>query len=84
MNARLKEVEEKALQLTASERGDLIGALIASLEGETHGSAEEIAAAWDAEIERRIGEMEAGRTQFVDAAEALRALRAHATQRRSR
>jgi len=84
MNARLKELEEKALQLSASERGDLIGALIASLEGETQGSAEELAAAWDAEIERRIGEMEAGRTHFVDAAEALRSLRAHAAQRRSR
>ena len=67
MNARLKELEERALQLSASERGDLIGALIASLEGETQGSAEEIGAAWDAEIERRIGEMEAGRTHFVDA-----------------
>jgi hypothetical protein len=37
MNTRLKEVEEKALQLTASERGDLIEALIGSLEGETQG-----------------------------------------------
>jgi putative addiction module component (TIGR02574 family) len=84
MNARLKELEEKALQLTATERSELIGALIASLEGEAQGSLEEIRDAWDAEIERRIAGMEAGRTRFVDAAEALRTLRAHAEQRRSR
>jgi putative addiction module component (TIGR02574 family) len=84
MNARLRELEAKALQLTTTERSELIGSLIASLEGETQGSPEEIRAAWDAEIERRIGEMEAGRTRFVDAAEALRTLRAHAEQRRSR
>jgi len=84
MNARLRELEERALQLTATERSELIGALIASLEGETQGSLEEIRDAWDGEIERRIAEMEAGRTRFVDAAEALRTLRAHAEQRRSR
>jgi len=80
MNARLRELEEKALQLTATERSELI----ASLEGEAQGGLEEIRDAWDAEIERRIAEMEAGRTRFVDAAEALRTLRAHAEQRRSR
>jgi putative addiction module component (TIGR02574 family) len=84
MNVRLRELEEKALQLTATERSELIGALIASLEGEAQGSLEEIRDGWDAEIERRIAEMEAGRTRFVDAAEALRTLRAHAEQRRSR
>lgn len=84
MNTRLTELEEKALQLTATERSELIGALIASLEGEAQGSLEEVRDAWDAEIERRIAEMEAGRTRFVDAAEALRTLRAHAEQRRSR
>ena len=84
MNAKLRKLEAKALQLTATERSELIGALIASLEGEARGSLEEIRDAWDAEIERRIAEMEAGRTHFVDAAEALRTLRAHAEQRRSR
>jgi len=82
MNAALKELEGKALQLSASERGQLIEALIASLEGEMQGSADEIAAAWDAEIERRVSEMEAERSEFVDADEALGGLRAHAAKRR--
>lgn len=78
----VKELEDKALQLGARERAELVRVLIASLEGEMQGAAEEIAAAWDAEIERRVGEMEAGRMQFVDADEALRALRARAALRR--
>ena len=82
MNTALKELEGKALQLSASERGQLIEALIASLEGEMQASADEIAAAWDAEIERRVSEMEAGRSEFVDADEALRRLRAGAARRR--
>jgi putative addiction module component (TIGR02574 family) len=82
MDLSLKEVENKALQLSASERSELIAVLIASLEGEMQGSPEEIAAAWDAEIERRVADVEAGRTNFVDTDEALRTLRAHADQRR--
>jgi putative addiction module component (TIGR02574 family) len=82
MSVSVKELEDKALELGAQERAKLISALIASLEGEVQGSTEEIAAAWDAEIERRVAEMEAGRLRFVDANEALRALRAHAAQRR--
>lgn len=78
----VKELEDRALQLGARERAELVRVLIASLEGEMQGAAEEIAAAWDAEIERRVGEMEAGRMQFVDADEALRALRARAALRR--
>jgi len=82
MSVSVKELEDKALQLGAQERAELVSVLIASLEGEMQGSAEEIAAAWDAEIERRVSEMEAGRLEFVDADEALRALRARAAQRR--
>jgi putative addiction module component (TIGR02574 family) len=82
MDLSLKEVENKALQLSASERGELIAVLIASLEGEMQASPEEIAAAWDAEIERRVADVEAGRANFVDADEALRTLRALADQRR--
>jgi len=82
MSVSVKELEDQALQLGARERAELVSVLIASLEGEMQGAAEEIAAAWDAEIERRVGEMEAGRMKFVDADEALRALRARAAQRR--
>ena len=82
MSASVKELEDQALRLGAQERGKLVCALIASLEGEMQGSADEISAAWDAEIERRVSEMEAGRLKFVDADDALRALRARAAQRR--
>jgi len=82
MSVSVKELEDQALQLGARERAELVSVLIASLEGEMQGAAEEIAAAWDAEIERRVGEMEAGRMKFVDDDEALRALRARAAQRR--
>jgi putative addiction module component (TIGR02574 family) len=82
MSVSVKELEDKALQLDARERAELVRTLIASLEGEIQGDADEIAAAWDAEIERRVGEMEAGRMKFVDAGDALRSLRARAVQRR--
>jgi putative addiction module component (TIGR02574 family) len=83
VNARLKEVEDRALQLSAEERGTLVEVLISSLEGEMQAGTKEIAAAWDAEIERRVADMEAGRTTFEDAEEALRSLHAHAQERRS-
>lgn len=82
MNAILKEIEDRALQLSAQERGELIEALIASLEGEAQGTPDEVAAAWDAEIARRVADMDAGRTGFVSTEEAMRQLRAHVAQRR--
>ena len=82
MGVNVKDLERQALQLRVQERAELVSALIASLEGDLQDSDEEIRAAWDAEIERRVEDMEAGRIKFVDAREALQALRARAAQRR--
>lgn len=57
-----QELALAALKLPLEARKALIAELIASLErGDEDGSPEEVAAAWDAEIERRAREYEAGR-----------------------
>ena len=75
MTAILKEIESQALQLSLSERGELIHRLIISLEGELDESPEAIAKAWDEEIARRVTDMEAGRTQWTPADEVMTRLR---------
>lgn len=67
MATTLKEVEAQAMALSARERGELAHRLIASLDGEPEGTPEEIAAAWDEEIARRVADMDAGRTQWIPA-----------------
>jgi len=69
MAAILKEIESQALQLTPSERGELIHRLIVSLEGESEDSPAAIAQAWDEEIARRVAEMDAGKTVWIPAEE---------------
>ena len=75
MEAILKEIENQALQLSPQERGELIRRLIISLDGEPEESPEAIAKAWDEEIARRVADMEAGRTQWIDADEVMTRLR---------
>lgn len=67
MATTLKAIEAQAMALSARERGELAHRLIASLDGEPEGTPEEIAAAWDEEIARRVADMEAGRTQWIPA-----------------
>jgi putative addiction module component (TIGR02574 family) len=76
MAAILKEIEDQALSLTPRERGELIHRLIVSLEGESEDSPEAIAKAWEEEIARRVADMEAGRTQWIPADEAMSRIRA--------
>lgn len=76
MSARLKEIAGQALSLTPKERGELIHRLIVSLEGEAEDSPEAIAKAWDEEIDRRVADMEAGRTKWIPADEVMAHLRA--------
>lgn len=75
MTAALKEIEDQALSLSPKERGELIHRLIVSLEGEPDESPEAIAQAWDEEIARRVADMEAGRTEWIPADEAMAQLR---------
>jgi putative addiction module component (TIGR02574 family) len=76
MAAILKELENQALQLSPQERGELIYRLIVSLEGSVEDTPEAIAQAWDEEIARRVVDMEAGRTQWIPADEAMSRIRA--------
>ncbi len=76
MAAILKEIETQALQLSPQERGELIHRLIVSLEGVPKDSPEAIAQAWGEEIAQRAANMEAGRTQWIPADEAMSRIRA--------
>ncbi|MCA3223395.1 MAG: addiction module protein [Burkholderiales bacterium] len=67
MSVTVEELESKARELSSRDRGELISRLIASLEGEPEGAPEEIAATWDAEVARRVEQMEAGRTVWFPA-----------------
>lgn len=75
MGAMLEELENKALQLSPKERGELIHRLIVSLEGEPEDTPEAIAKAWDEEIARRVADMDAGRTKWMPADEVMSRLR---------
>lgn len=83
MAALLKEVESQALQLSTRERSELIHRLIASLEEEPAESPAAIAQAWDEEIARRVADMEAGRTRWIPADEALAKIRARISAARA-
>lgn len=61
----LQDIEAEAMQLPLEERGQLVGRLLQSLEPEPQDSAEAIERAWDAEVERRLDDMEAGRTESI-------------------
>lgn len=67
MTAVLQEIEVQALTLPPEERAELIHRLIISLDGETEASPDEIAKAWDAEIARRVADIDAGRVELIPA-----------------
>ena len=62
MSAELEDLKVRALRLSPAERDELIGALIASIDGEAEDSPEAVARAWDEEIARRVADFEEGRT----------------------
>jgi putative addiction module component (TIGR02574 family) len=76
MAATLEQIEAEAMQLSLEERGELVHRLIVSLDGEPEDSPEDVAKAWEAEIERRIDDLEAGRTHLIRADEVIREARA--------
>lgn len=71
MSSQLEAVEAQALKLAAEERAQLADRLIASL-FEDH----EVEGAWAAEVERRIAEIESGRSKLIPAEEAIARARA--------
>lgn len=77
----LDDVTEQALKLTAEERAELIGRLAGTLP-----PAPPLHPSWEAEIARRVAEMDAGRVESVPAeqvfAEMLDIIAGKVTERR--
>ncbi len=71
MTQEAAELLKKALSLPVSERADLAGSLIESLE-ETHDASVE--AAWDEEVQRRMADIDSGKVTPVSLEEARRRL----------
>lgn len=71
MSSQLELLEAEALKLTTSERAAFAQLLLASLDEDS-----EIEAAWAAEVERRIADVENGVVQTIPIAEALAQVRA--------
>lgn len=69
----LEKVRSEALNLTEAERADLAHSLVLSLDGPADKGVE---AAWDAEILRRLEEIDAGTAKLVDREELRRRMRA--------
>jgi len=68
----LDRLRSEALTLSESERAELAHALVTSLDGVPDSDAQD---AWDQEIARRIGEVEAGTAKLIDRAEFRRRMR---------
>lgn len=71
MTKEAAELLKKALSLPVSERADLAGSIIESLD-ETHDPS--VAAAWDEEISRRMADLDSGKVQPIALEEARRRL----------
>jgi putative addiction module component (TIGR02574 family) len=68
----LDKVRNEALELSESDRAELAHDLVASLDGPPDDGAN---AEWDAEISRRLGEIEAGTANLVDRSEFSKRMR---------
>ena len=62
MSRTFTEVWKEAADLSEKDRADLAGLLIESLEGEADDGVE---AAWAAEIDRRVAELDAGTVKSI-------------------
>ena len=69
----LEKVRSEALRLTQAERAELAHSLVGSLDGPVDKDAE---SAWDAEILRRLGEIDAGTAELIDREELRRRMKA--------
>lgn len=65
MRSLADKVQEDALRLTEKERANLAYLLLRSLDGEADESEEEVAAAWDEELDRRVAEVDAGEAELI-------------------
>jgi len=72
MSTVLDELKQKATQLSESERAELALSLIESLDGEADTGIDE---AWQAEIDRRVAEIDRGDVQSIPGDEVFARLR---------
>ena len=71
VSSQLDDVQAQALALSPEERVQLADRLIASVFDD-----HDIEEAWAAEVERRVAEMESGRTKLIPASEVIDRARA--------
>ena len=71
MSTKTTELLRQAMALSIEERADLAGQLIESLDSAEPGNSK---ADWEAEIERRMGEIDSGAVKPVSMDEAFRRL----------
>ena len=76
-SSTLEKLRSEALSLPEAERAELAHSLVISLDGPVDQDAEK---AWDAEILRRLAEIDSGTAELIDRAELHRRMR----ERRSR
>jgi putative addiction module component (TIGR02574 family) len=69
MTQQTQHLLNEALQLPESERGDLAAKLLDSLDA---AGEEDVEASWSAEIQKRLGELDAGQVQPISWPEARR------------
>ncbi|HEY3076782.1 MAG TPA: addiction module protein, partial [Burkholderiales bacterium] len=72
-NSTLDKLRAEALGLPESDRAELAQDLVASLDGPADADVEK---AWDAEILRRLAEIDAGTARLIDREEFSRRMRA--------
>jgi len=71
MSLTYKEIVSEALKLQPQERADLADRLWVSVD-----TPEAVAAAWDAEIERRVAQLDAGEVETIPFEQVIAELRA--------
>ena len=70
MSLTYEQIAAEAMRLSAEERADLADKLWLSVD-----TPEEVAAAWDAEIERRIAQIDSGEVETIPHEEVIARLR---------
>lgn len=71
-SAALVQIRSKALELSESERAELAHDLVSSLDGSPDAG---VAEAWDAEVLRRLQQIDDGAVGSIDPAELVRKMR---------
>ncbi len=73
-SAALEQLRVKALELSETERAELAHELVASVDGDAEAGVEQ---AWEAEILRRLDDVERGTAQILSRDEFRRRIRQH-------